>query len=431
MRIPRPSGVLWQHADFLKLWSAQTISSFGARIAREGLAYAAVLSINATASEVGVLAALAMGPSIIMGLFAGGFVDRMARRPIMIGSDLLRAAILIAIPLAAWFHVLSMPALYGAAALIGAASVLFDIADHAYLPALITREHLLEGNTKLGITESIAEIGGPALAGTLVQVLTAPLALAVNAATYLGSAAFLIGIDAHETPLEKDRRRGRWWRDPVAGFRTVRDNPFVWPLFVVGIGSALFGGIFSALYIIFAARTLALTPSLIGIIIAMGGIGSLAGASLAAWFTRRVGIGPAILISGLVSALSAICVPLASGSLAAKVGFLVAAQLLGDSFGVAAIIPASTLRQSVIPQKMLGRTAALFQFGSGSGRVVGALLGGVLGDGLGARPALFVGALGTVVMACWIFLTPLRNLRVLPHYPDADEVLSEGAPVPK
>jgi len=431
LRIPRPSGALWQHADFLKLWSAQTVSSFGARIAREGLAYAAVLSIGATASQVGLLAALAMGPSIVMGLFAGGLIDRRTRRPVMIASDLVRALILIAIPLAAWFHVLSMAELYGAAALIGAASVLFDIADHAYLPALITRAYLLEGNTKLGITESIAEIGGPALAGTLVQTLTAPFALAVNAVTYLVSAAFLFGIGVREAPLEKESRRGRWWRDPVAGFRTVRNNPLVWPLFVVGTGSALFGGIFSALYIIFAARTLALTPSLIGVIIAMGGIGSLAGASLAAWFTRRVGIGPAIVISGLVSALSSICVPLASGPLAVKVGLLVAAQIFGDSFGVAAIIPASTLRQSVLPQKLLGRTAALFQFGSGTGRVIGALLGGFLGDGLGPRPALLIGALGTVAMASWVFLTPLKNLRVLPDYPDPDEVLSERASVPK
>ena len=431
MRITRPSGALWRHADFLRLWAAQSISSFGARIAREGLAYAAVMSVNATASELGVLAALAMSPGIVMGLFAGGVVDRTSRRPLMIGSDLVRSPILFAIPLAAWFHVLSMTELYGAAVLIGAASVLFDIADHAYLPALITREHLLEGNTKLGITESIAEIGGPALAGTLVQIFTAPFALAVNAVTYLASAALLFGIGARETPLEKESKKGRWWRDPIAGFRTVRDNPLVWPLFVVGTGSAVFGGIFSALYIIFAARTLALTPAVIGIIIAMGGIGSLAGASLAAWFTRRVGIGRAILISGVVSALSSICVPLASGSPAAKIGLLVAAQLLGDSFGVAAIIPANTLRQSALPPKLLGRTAALFQVGAGSGRVIGALAGGLLGDDLGARPALLIGALGTITMASWIFLTPLKNLRALPDGPGAREVLSEGASAPK
>jgi MFS family permease len=430
LRIPRPSGALWQHADFLKLWSAQTISSFGARIAREGLPYAAVLSVHASASQVGLLAALATGPSIVVGLFGGGLVDRAARRPIMIGSDLFRAAVLFAVPLAAWFHVLAMPALYAAAALVGAASVLFDIADHAYLPALITREHLLEGNTKLGITESIAEIGGPAFAGVLVQLLTAPLALAVNAVTYLASAMFLTGIAAHEET--RDRGKGaRWWRDPVAGYQTVRGNSFVWPLFVVGTGSALFGGIFSALYMIFALRTLALSPWLIGSIVAMGGIGALAGASLAGWLTRRIGIGPAILISGLISALSSVCVPMAGGPLAAKVGFMVAAQLLGDSFGVAAIIPASTLRQSVLPQNLLGRTAALFQFGSGTGRVLGALLGGTLGDSLGPRVGLWVGALGTVVMAASIFLTPLKNLRTLPDYPDENRVLSDGVAVPK
>ena len=430
MRIPRPSGVLWQHADFLKLWTAQTISSFGARIAREGLPLAAVLSVSASASEVGILAALAMGPGIVVGLFSGGIVDRSQKRPIMIGADLVRAAVLFLVPLAAWFHVLAMPALYAAAALVGATSVLFDIADHAYLPALISREHLLDGNTKLGITESIAEIGGPAFAGLLVQLLTAPLALAANALTYLASAAFLFRIRAREDERDKDRPT-RWWRDPVAGYQTVRGNPLVWPLFIVGTGSALFGGIFSALYIVYAIRTLALWPSLIGIIIAMGGIGALAGASLAAWFTRHVGIGPAILIAGLVSAVSAVCVPLAGGPLALRVGFLVLAQLIGDSFGVAAIIPATTLRQSVIPQRLLGRTAALFQCGSGAGRVMGALLGGVLGDSIGARPALWIGALGTVVMAAWIFSSPLRTLRALADHPSGDGVLSTGEAVPK
>jgi MFS family permease len=430
LRIPRPSGALWQHADFLKLWSAQTISSFGARIAREGLPYAAVLSVHASASQVGLLAALATSPSIIVGLFGGGLIDRTARRPIMIWSDVFRAAILFAVPLAAWFHVLAMPALYVAAALIGAASMLFDIADHAYLPALITREHLLEGNTKLGITESIAEIGGPAFAGVLVQVLTAPFALAVNSVTYLVSAVFLSGIGAHEEQRQKAKAT-RWWRDPVAGYQTVRGNSFVWPLFVVGTVSALFGGIFSALYMIYALRTLALSPWLIGSIVAMGGIGALAGASLAGWLTRRIGIGPAILGSGLISALSAICVPLAGGPLAAKVGFMVAAQLLGDSFGVAAVIPANTLRQSVLPQNLLGRTAALFQFGSGIGRIVGALLGGALGDAVGPRETLWVAALGLVVASVWNFLTPLKDLRTLPDYPDGERVLSDGVAVPK
>jgi hypothetical protein len=147
-----PSGALWRHAGFLRLWAAQTVSSFGARIAREGFSMAAILSIHATPAQLGVLTALARGPGIVVGLVAGGFVDRTSRKHVMIGSDLARVVLIATIPAAAWLGLLTMGQLYVVAALVGAASVLFDIADHAFLPALIDREFLLDGNAKLSVT---------------------------------------------------------------------------------------------------------------------------------------------------------------------------------------------------------------------------------------------------------------------------------------
>jgi len=211
------SGVLWRHSDFMRLWAAQTVSSIGARIAREGLALASVLTIDAKPFQLGILAALIMGPSVVVGFFAGGFVDRSRKRAIMVGTDVIRALVLLSVPVAAWFHILRMEQLYVVGALIGGANILFDISDHAYLPHLIGRDALMEGNTKLSTTESLAEVGGPALAGILVQALTAPFAIAVNAATYVVSALFLGAIATKEPVPENAKIRPTLLSDLAQG----------------------------------------------------------------------------------------------------------------------------------------------------------------------------------------------------------------------
>jgi MFS family permease len=411
------SGSLWRHRDFLRLWAAQSVSSFGARITREGLPYAAILIIDASPAELGLLGALALGPGLIVGLFSGGYIDRSRKRPILVLSDVLRALILLTVPAAALLHALTMVQLYAVAAAAGAASVLFDIADHAYLPRLIGRADLVEGNSKLGVTESIAEIGGPALAGLLVQWLTAPIAIAVNAFTYLVSALFLSTITAHEPePEEKERRP--WHRNLAVGFGAIFSLPLVRPLFLMAISSPLFGGFFSALYMFYAIKVLHLTPTLIGITVAMGGIGSLAGAAMAAPIMRWVGVGPAILLCYLVSALSAFFVPLAHGTPELAMAYLIAAQLLGDSFAVAAIVTATSLRQTVVPLPVMGRVAAAFQVGGGAPVIVGALLGGFLAEIFGTREMLFVSAAGITLSLGWGFFSPLWALREMPVAPD-------------
>jgi Na+/melibiose symporter-like transporter len=409
--ISKSTGVLWRHAGFMRLWAAQAISTFGARIARTGLPLAAVLTIHARPAEVGLLAALATAPELFVGLFAGGFVDRSRRRPIMISADLVRAAVLLMVPLAAVFHLLSMVELYIAAALVGAASALFGIADHAYLPSLLPRQDLVEGNAKLAVTESISEIGGPALAGILVQILTAPIAIGLNALTYLGSAALLAIIRAEEVSNAETRRRNRWHHDIGAGLRVILGSPLVRPLFVMAIISPLFGGFFAALYTIFAIQVLGLSATMLGITIGVGGVGALLGASASPALCRRFGLGPTIAVGFFASAMSAFFVPLASGSMALKVTMLMAAQLFGDSLAVAAIIPSSSLRQTVLPAGMLGRTAALFQAGAGASAVVGAVLGGLLGELLGVRTALFIAAGGTLAVTTIGLLSPLMDIK--------------------
>jgi predicted MFS family arabinose efflux permease len=401
----------------MRLWAAQTVSAFGARIARDGLVMAAILSLHARSQQLGILAALTLAPSLIVGLFAGGFVDRSSRRGIMIGADLARTALLLTIPLAAWFGLLTMTQLYVAALLVGAATVLFGIADHAFLPSLIEPVHLVDGNTKLGITDSVAEIGGPALAGTLFQVFTAPFAMLVTALTYLVSAAFLFAIPSRQMPPDPDTTNDGWVRDLHGALRAVLHQPLVRPLFWATFLSSWFGAFFAGLYLAYGIDVLGLSPALLGIVIACGGVGALAGAGLSSFLCRRIGVGPTIVSCSFVVAIAVMLIPLAGGSLWLRVSALIAAQLLGDSMGVAALIPMTSLRQAVFPRGMLGRIAALFSATGGLAAIFGALTGGYLGAHLGIRATLYIAAASYVLPPLFVIFSPLARLKEIPSIP--------------
>src|SRR5688572_10751585 len=261
---------LWRDPNFVQLWTAQAISAFGARITREGLPIAAVLTLGASPGQVGLLSALSNGPALIVGLACGGYVDRTKRRGLMMAADIVRAVALATIPIAALLHLLTLPQLYVAAALVGAASVLFEIADHAYLPALVAREDLTRANASLSGTEAVAEIGGPALAGALFQALGGPLAIAANAVTYLISAAFLGAIRKPEPPPLPEPQ-AHWTADVALGFSAAWRHALVRPILIISAGQNLFGGVFGALYVIFCMRVVGLNPSLLGLTIACGG----------------------------------------------------------------------------------------------------------------------------------------------------------------
>ncbi|MEJ1969812.1 MAG: MFS transporter [Rhizomicrobium sp.] len=413
MRISFPSGALWQHAGFMRLWAAQTVSSFGARITREGFAMTAILSIDARPAQLGLLAALTLAPQVVVGLFAGGFVDRASRRRIMIGADLLRAALLLTIPAAAWLHLLRIEQLYVCAFGVGAASALFDIADHAFLPTLIGRNLLVDGNTKLSATEAVAEIGGPALAGALFEIFTAPFAMLCTSLTYFVSALFLLTVPHPEEP-ERIREGKNWLVDLREGWDAIMAEPLVRPVFWIGAFSPLFGAFFSALYMIYALKVLGLAPALLGLCIAMGGVGALFGAGLSSFLCRCLGVGPTIVLCGLASGALALLIPLASGPLWLKTAIMMLTQFGGDAVGVAAVIPVTSLRQSVLPQATLGRTAALFSAAAGATSIVGALVGGALGGLIDIRQTLFIAALACLLTPLWAVFSPLRRLKKIP-----------------
>jgi predicted MFS family arabinose efflux permease len=409
-----PAGPsLWRHHDFLKLWSAQTISAFGARISREGLPWTAILTLQAGPGALGVLAALSRGSGVIVGLVAGGLVDRSSRRTIMIASDLIRAGLLVAVPILALMHRLTIWWVYAAALLVGAASVLFDIADQAFLPSLVDRSQLVDANGKLAATDSMAEMGGPAIAGGLIQLLGPPIALAVNAATYLVSALFLGSLRKVETRTETDANAEPPTRlgDLVAGFEALNRDHVVRAVAIVVLVQSLFGGIFSALYMVFAIRGLGLAPAILGLVIAMGGIGSLIGAVVGPWLARRLGLGRATALTSLAYGFGLVFIPLAHGSVAEGTAFLVASQLVGDSFGTAAMIGLTSLRQARLAPEVMGRAGAALAAGGGALAIVGALGGGLLGAVVGMRAGMAVAVFGFAAAGVWALLSPIRTAR--------------------
>jgi MFS family permease len=410
-----PKGALWRHRDFLNLWGAQTVSDFGARITREGLPMMAVMSLAAAPTQLGLLAALSNGAALVVGLTAGDFVDHTARRPILIAMDLARAAILIVLPIAAWMGLLSMLQVYAAAVLVAASSVLFDIADHAYLPGLVGKDLVTDANARLSITESVAEMGGPALAGVLFQWLTAPIAVAINAGTYLVSALLLARIRTPEPPRDQSLKRRGWVDGVVTGARTSWEEPRVRILLIMTATGGLFGGFFSALYIAYVLRGLGLSPALLGLGIASGGVGALAGSLLAQTMARRLGVGPAICAAGALSALGTMIVLLAPAhNQVGGMACLVVSQLLGDAFGVVPLILATSLRQVVLPHSVLGRVGATFRVAGGGMAVAGALIGGVLGQALGLREALLIAIAGLMIGPALGALSPLRAVKEMP-----------------
>ncbi|MEI9989804.1 MAG: MFS transporter [Rhizomicrobium sp.] len=421
MRISLPTGALWRHAGFLRLWAAQTVSSFGARIAREGFAMTAILTIQATPAELGVLAALSRGLGIVVGLVAGGFVDRSSRRAIMIASDLARTALIATIPLAAWAHSLAMPQIYAVAALVGAASVLFEIADHAFLPTLVAREHLIDGNARLGVTDSASEIAGPAVAGALFQLLTAPIAMLGTSITYLASALFLLGVPS-DTPAPRPASQVAHWRRDIAdGVAAILAHSLLRPLFWMTVVWSFFAAFFAPLYLVFGLKVIGLSPALMGANIAMGGIGALFAAGLSARLARRFGIGPTLVATRFLYVGFLALVPLAGGPFWLAVALLMAAQLFGDAFAVTGDILAVSLRQAVLPPAMLGRTAALFSAVSGGMIVMGAIIGGLLGGWIGDRATLGLAVGGMALAPFFAVFSPLRGLKAIPD---------EAAPAP-
>ncbi|XYH92675.1 MFS transporter [Sorangium sp. So ce1128] len=413
---------LSRNPDFLRLWAAQAVSALGSRVSRTALPVIAILSLGADATALSVLSALSTAPGVLVGLFAGGLVDRSRKRPLLIGADLVRAALILSVPIAAWAGGLGMIQLCAVAALVGMATSLFQIADNAYLPALVGQDHLVEANARLEGTDAAAEIAGPGAAGILIQLLTAPVTMVADALSYLWSAALLGRIRSAEAPAPfspgaaADAGAGSegpsLLEDLRVGLRHGLGHAVVGATFLaLGVQAFFSGGVFLTLYMPYLLEHLRLSPAAVGLIISAGGVGALGGSVIAGWLGRRVGAGPAMILSLAAAQGGGVLIPLAAQLGQLAVPALVVHQLVGDGFMVAFMIHAVSARQSMLPLNVLGRVNATLHVLTGALLPVGALAAGWLAGRIGVEATVWVGVLGGLAAPLLLLRPAVWGLR--------------------
>jgi MFS family permease len=344
---------------------------------------------------MGILSAVGSASVLFFSLAAGVVADRFRRQPVMIAADLGRALLLAMVPTLALLHRLSITHLIAIAACTGVLSVLFDVAYQSYLPALAAPEDLFEGNRFLALSESTAEVLGPSLTGVLVQLITAPLAVLLDAVSFVVSAVSLMSIRTQEsapTPAPGVPIR----TEIMEGMRVVLADPALRPLFFRSVAMYLSMGPFLSFYMLYAIRVLQIQPASLGLLIALGGVGSLAGAFLAPRISKRFSL-PTLFISGLVMAVAQFLIPAASLSSRFAIPCLAVQQLVGDCAWTICLINETTLRQTVVPAKFLGRVNAAAQLASRGMLPIGALASGLLGTSLGIVASLWLGSAGVLL----------------------------------
>ncbi|HVU10561.1 MAG TPA: MFS transporter [Phototrophicaceae bacterium] len=396
--------------DFLKLWIGQTVSEFGSRITRGGLSLIAVITLAATPNQMGILAAVGSLPVLLLGLFAGAWVDRLRRRPILIMMDLARMAILLTLPLAALTGHLGMGLLYVVVVVTSVLTLIFESAYRAYLPSLVAREQLVEANSRLSTSESLAEIGGPALAGVLIQAISAPFAIIFDALSFLFSSSMTLRIRKREPAPARSTESESIWREIAEGVRVVARDPLLRSLAICFSLRSFFGNFYATLYDIYGIRDLGLTPSLLGIAVAGGGVGALIGALLTERIQKRFGLRTTLIGAFLLSSFIGVLTPLAGGSVALATLMLIMAQIISDGAMMVYWINALSLRQMIVPNHLLGRTNASFGFLEQGIAPLGALIAGALATSLGARATLWIAVLGGIASAIWFSRSPVRQL---------------------
>jgi MFS family permease len=411
-------AALWRDRSFLAVWSASTVSIFGSLITRTALPFTAILVLQAGPLEIAAIRSAEEIAGLFVGLVAGAWIDRVRRRPVLIWADLGRAALLGSIPIAFAFNVLGLPQLIFVAFAAAILSTFFDVADNAYLPTVVPRARLVEANSALTVTGSVAEFSAFGIGGFLIQVLKAPFAIAVDALTFVVSAVLLATVRKPEPPPKPHADREPVLREIRDGIRLVLHSPVLRALALSHGGTHVLWGIFGTGYLLFATYDLDLGPGAIGLIAAMGGIGSLVGAAMAPILVRRFGVGHTLLIGMIGFALGNALIPLApSGAALVGAGFLVAQQLLGDSLATVYEVTEVSLQQASVDDRVLGRVNASFHTFTTLMTLVGIILGGYIGETWGLRAAFSVGLLGAVLSILVVWFSPVRHIREAPTRP--------------
>lgn len=407
---------LWRHRDFNKLWLGQGISSVGSQVTLLALPLTAVLYLHASTAQVGLLSAAGLlaysGPSLLFGVLA----DRMRRRPLMIAADMGRTAVIGLIPVLAWTKTLSMPVMYAVALTQGCLSVIFDIAYRSYLPGLIGKDALLTGNSRLQGTASVAQVAGPGVAGTLMELLGPPFALLVDAGSFVASWASLLWIRAPESaPERKPPGAGRSVRAIVSEVRAGLRFIYASPVLRAVAGSASIFNFFSqlqiTLFLVYAPRVEHISAGGVGLIFVCLGLGGVTASFTVRRHITRFGYGPMLLTGYALGAAAVLSIGLVPGSRTAATAIFTVVYFICGYGLVTANIGMTTLRQIVTPESLQGRVNASFRFAIMALMPFSALLAGLLGEQLGLRQALFVCSAGMPISVIWICMSPVRKVR--------------------
>ena len=430
-----PTGGLWRHPDFVKLWSAETVSQFGTQFTQLALPLVAIDVLHVSAFEVAALTTVEFLPFLLVSLPAGVWVDRLRRRPILVIGDLSRAVLLGSVPVAYWLGHLTMGQLYIVGFLVGIATVFFDVAYQSYLPSLVERQQLIDGNAKLEISRAAAQLGGPGIAGIVINALRAPAALAFDAVSFVGSALFIFGIRKSESSVRTDAPRRRMRVELREGLRYVLTHPY---LKNIAACTALFnfwGNMGFAVLLVFARRELHLSPLAIGLAFTLSNVGPLLAAFNANRISSRFGVGRTIIGASILGAPTFLVIPFAPEGNAA-LALLIPAFIVGGLSNVIYNVTQVSLRQAITPERIQGRMNSVMRFIVWGTIPLGSIIGGVLASQIGVKQTLIVSGVGCLMPFLPVLFSPVRGIREMPE-PVVDEagavlgpLVADAGPLP-
>jgi MFS family permease len=418
-----PSRSLLRHPDFLKLWTAETISVFGSAITQLALPLIAATTLDVTPFEFGLLTTIEFLPFILFSLPAGVWVDRLRRRPILIAADVGRAIAIASIPVAFYFDALTIWQLYIVGFVNGILTVFFDVSYQSYLPSVVERDQLVDGNSKLEITRSASQIIGPGLAGILIGALRAPFAMVLDAISYFVSAVFLTWIRRPEPPVEPHDEEAHGpkpsMRQEIAvGLRYVTGHRWLRNIAATTGTSNLFGQMVNAILILYLVDERGLGPEAIGFAFSVASVGFLVGALTTSRLTDRVGVGRMLVASSIGFSVSNLPIAFAPDALIWPA--LAIGGLVGGFCSTAWNINQVSLRQAITQPRMQGKMNATMRFIVWGTMPIGAIVGGALGGIIGLQPTIVVGAIGGLVAFVPVTLSSVRHIVTMPEPVDDD-----------
>ncbi len=406
---PRFNG-LWKHPDFVRLWAGETISIFGSLIGGLAMKFTALIWLDAGALDLAILTACEVVPAFAVGLFAGVWADRLARRPLMIAADIGRFLALATVPLAAVFDLLTLPQLAGVLLVTSTLNVLFNVAYEAHLPTLVEREQLVEGNAKLAASASVAEAGSFGISGWLVQLLSGPGAVLIDAVSFLFSAFFLARIKRPEPPPAPSRDRRHVFREARHGLGYVLRQPILRTFVAVTMLSYLSNGLIGVAFLLDLHEEVGFSPGVLGLIFGVGGITSLGGAWLAGRPEIFGPLGRSLVAATFLRSVGTLFMPLASTVSPVSVAFLVGNQLVTDPAATYYDIHATSIRQAAAEDHVRGRVSATFRVAGFGAVLVGTGLAALIGELWGARQVLFLAVALGFVETLVLAISPVARL---------------------